>query len=61
MPATHVEFWKAKFDATVERDAMALAALEEAGWTALIIWECEAKSEALERLYERILYDTTTD
>lgn len=54
MPASRVAFWKAKFEATVERDAKALVALAEAGWTALVIWECEIGQAALEQLYERI-------
>ena len=40
-PATRVDFWKEKFDATVIRDACNAEALEKAGWSALVIWECE--------------------
>lgn len=54
MPTTRVEFWKAKFEATIARDSATLTALEQAGWTTLIIWECELNAEALERLYVRI-------
>jgi DNA mismatch endonuclease Vsr len=42
LPGTRQEFWQAKFDATVARDARNLAALEAAGWAVLVIWECEA-------------------
>jgi len=48
------DFRRRKLEANVERDVAALAALEAAGWTALVMWECEVGPEALERLYERI-------
>lgn len=41
-PATRHEFWQEKFDATVSRDAHNLKALEDRGWTVMVIWECEA-------------------
>ncbi|MAM39785.1 MAG: very short patch repair endonuclease [Erythrobacter sp.] len=55
MPASRTEFWKAKFDATVKRDAKAVCALEAAGWTVLVVWECETGTEALHALYQRII------
>ena len=45
MPSTRTEFWAAKFDGNVERDARNRAALEEAGWTVLTVWECDLKSD----------------
>lgn len=48
-PRSNAEFWNAKFDRNVERDRRALASLEEAGWDALTIWECEIRdASALE-------------
>jgi DNA mismatch endonuclease (patch repair protein) len=55
MPASRMEFWKAKFDATVKRDAETLCMLEAAGWTVLVIWECEIGPDALEALYQQII------
>ncbi|UVI40014.1 very short patch repair endonuclease [Qipengyuania spongiae] len=43
-PKTRTEFWTAKFDANVERDQAAEAALEAAGWKVFTIWECETRS-----------------
>ena len=40
-PRSRVDFWQAKFDANVARDARNMAALVEAGWTPVVIWECE--------------------
>ena len=39
-PATKTEFWTAKFAANIARDARAEAALLEAGWRVLTVWEC---------------------
>lgn len=44
IPATRIEFWTAKFDGNVERDSRNAAALEEAGWTVITVWECDLKS-----------------
>lgn len=30
-------------------------ALDAAGWTALVVWECEIGPDALEALYQRIV------
>lgn len=55
-PATRAEFWSTKFNANMERDDRNLAALESLGWSALVIWECESRSEsALDELFWRIL------
>lgn len=60
MPSTRTDFWAAKFDGNVERDARNVAALEEAGWTVLIVWECDLKSDphaVVSRLSESIRGD----
>jgi DNA mismatch endonuclease, patch repair protein len=45
MPSTRPEFWAAKFEGNIERDARNTAVLEEAGWTVIIVWECDLKSD----------------
>jgi DNA mismatch endonuclease, patch repair protein len=40
-PKTRKAFWKKKFLANVRRDAKNLKALNELGWAAVVIWECE--------------------
>ena len=40
-PKSRADFWQKKFRDNVERDAKSVAALEEAGWKTLIVWECE--------------------
>lgn len=55
-PSTRVDFWAHKFTGTMERDARTEAAIRDAGWTPLTIWECEVHNvEALERLYWAIV------
>jgi DNA mismatch endonuclease (patch repair protein) len=42
-PKTRADFWQAKFDANVARDARQRTAIESTGWRVLTIWECEVK------------------
>lgn len=55
-PRTRAEFWQAKFDRNVQRDALAERALQALGWRVLVIWECETRNSALlSELLERKL------
>lgn len=45
MPKHNSEFWQQKFARNVARDREKKEALETAGWTVLIIWECELKAD----------------
>lgn len=40
VPTTRSEYWRNKIEANRERDARYLRALADAGWEALVIWEC---------------------
>ncbi len=42
-PATNADFWQAKRERTVERDAQALAGLVDLGWSTFTVWECELR------------------
>lgn len=42
-PKTRTQFWNAKFEANVSRDARQLAELSTFGWESLVVWECETK------------------
>ena len=44
-PKAHADFWNAKFIANEERDARQHRELEAAGWTVLIVWECELRRD----------------
>lgn len=47
-PKTHSQYWQAKFNETADRDLRALAALESAGWTVFVVWECQLRATAPE-------------
>ena len=44
MPKTRIDFWRAKFDTNVARDARNTDTLQDAGWRVLTVWECETSS-----------------
>lgn len=46
-PGSNRDFWIAKFDRNVERDARKERELREAGWDVLIIWECQTRDPTL--------------
>ncbi len=57
-PATRVDYWQAKFDRNVARDRRTLRQLRHAGWSVLVVWECQtrvAKRAALTARVERFL------
>lgn len=54
MPKTRVEFWKDKFERTVQRDLENNKALASEGWHVFTAWECELKDDPC-KVVERIL------
>jgi DNA mismatch endonuclease (patch repair protein) len=48
-PRTRAEFWRAKFETNVERDARLIEALAAIGWRSLVLWECEVRTPDLVR------------
>lgn len=47
LPKTRREWWTAKLDGNVARDARNAALLEQSGWELLEVWECELGEMAL--------------
>ena len=45
VPKKNLDYWEAKFVRNVERDEQNLAALEEAGWKVLVLWEHQLKKK----------------
>lgn len=63
-PTSNVEHWTRKFTANTERDARKLTALEDAGWRVIVVWECElrrAAQDRLERLCDEIVSPSTPE
>ena len=42
-PKSNRDYWNKKLQTNVERDRRNLEALKQAGWSAIIIWDCETK------------------
>lgn len=55
-PKTRPEFWAEKFRENIARDQRNLDALQAAGWSCHVIWECELKSsdDRLEQLVNQL-------
>lgn len=54
MPATNVDYWRSKIGRNVERDARSIAELQQAGWSVLIVWECQLKVAQRDELNSRL-------
>jgi len=58
IPKTRSEFWRAKLERNVTRDAVNYKKLKDAGLQLLVVWECELKGtdrdEVLANLYNEI-------
>ena len=54
-PKSRKEFWKAKFERNIERDALNEAALLHLGWRVIVIWECETHPRNSVILSEKLL------
>lgn len=52
-PRTRRAFWEAKFSQNVERDGRQQAELQAAGWSVIVVWECEIRD--IETLAARLL------
>jgi DNA mismatch endonuclease (patch repair protein) len=45
MPASNISFWENRFAVNMARDRRVLAELEAGGWSVLVIWECQTRSD----------------
>lgn len=52
LPTSNVSFWHKKIQRNIERDKENQFSLEQAGWSVMIIWECETRN--LEYLESKI-------
>lgn len=50
IPRTNADYWALKRSRTVARDRAAVQKLKDAGWSVLVIWECQTHAEMLPRL-----------
>ena len=55
-PLTNEAFWKRKIEGNVKRDARLLRGLRKAGWSVLVVWQCQTKDMTrLERRLSRFI------
>jgi DNA mismatch endonuclease Vsr len=47
LPKVRADWWAAKLARNVSRDERNLGALRDAGWSVLVLWECEVRDEAV--------------
>lgn len=51
LPATRRAFWEAKIGRNKDRDAKSRGELEAAGWSVLVVWECDLRQpDAVDRI-----------
>lgn len=60
-PKRNVEYWTAKFQRNMERDAQSLEALRAEGWKTHIIWECQLKKKTIDATMEALLPELAHD
>jgi DNA mismatch endonuclease (patch repair protein) len=54
MPKSKVEFWQKKLEGNKKRDAEVTCRLREEGWSAFIVWECQARQSELLQLAKKL-------
>ena len=61
LPKSRADYWTVKIKTNQDRDARAIARLEEAGWQTLSIWQCELKRlDAVARVLRKYLGPPST-
>lgn len=54
-PSTRADFWRAKIEGNKARDERQIAAMKDAGWTVVVIWECELKGKGKAERVARVI------
>ncbi len=55
LPHSRQGYWLEKLNGNARRDRLSQAALREAGWGILVIWECEVSDDRLSTRIRRFL------
>ena len=53
-PVSNSDYWNKKLDRNKQRDQKNYMALQEMGWRALVVWECETKKKKIACLEGRL-------
>lgn len=54
-PKSNTEYWIAKFDRNVKRDAENLRRLQDEGWRVHVVWECELRPARIDDTFEALV------
>ena len=54
MPKSNTDYWSTKIARNQERDQRVWRELEAAGWSVIIVWECELKKASLNSTINRV-------
>ena len=57
IPRTNTSYWEAKLNSNIERDKRIFRQLEQIGWKAMRIWECEihrSVEKCVQKVYQKI-------
>ena len=60
MPKTRQDFWRAKLEGNVTRDARQVTELEAQGWRVLVVWECETRDATALNALARLIAELPT-
>lgn len=55
LPKTRTEWWAAKINGNVKKDAESIEALKKDGWCVRVVWECELSDSNKESTIESII------
>jgi len=56
-PSSNEDYWKAKIQRNIERDADHTAKLQNDGWKVIVVWECELKKSVREKRLDDLCRD----
>ena len=51
IPSSNSKFWREKLERNIAKDKMNIEALKLAGWTVIVVWECEIEKRLEATLY----------
>lgn len=54
VPKTRTDFWLNKIEGNKERDAASEKKLQELGWRAITVWECNLKKDRFEETVKQL-------
>lgn len=57
IPASNAAFWRAKFTANKQRDAVVRRQLGRLGWRVHVVWSCQVNQRKMDALVARIRSD----